>query len=469
MKKKLWLLNVTLPLIGLCSCSQNVDQRPNVLVILLDDAGYSSFGFNGMPDMETPCIDALAKEGVICTDAHVMGSVSAPSRAMLMTGRYGQRFGFECNLDDPNAGVPNDENTLGDYFQKAGYATAALGKWHLGSVDGMRPNQQGFDHFFGFLAGGRSYYYRPQTCDKPGSLQNLQLNGVPQKFDGYMTDVLTDHAISYIDSVKGRKPFMMYLAYNAIHTPLEAPEEDLKKFEGHPRQKILAMTHNVDRNIGRLIDKLKKDKIFDNTLIFFLTDNGGATNNLESNLPYKGFKGNKFEGGHRVPFAVVYGNKLKKDSSFNGLVSSFDIMATALSVAGIQQDPSKPIDGVDILPYLSGEKKGNPHDVLFWRKMNAKAARTSDGYKYIELDGYGAVLYDLKSDSKEEIDLKAKYPDVAQKMSNQIKEWEQDKMKWQWDEADGWPEVTDTIHIDLMNNRSLDELIFSPGQKRKTK
>ena len=140
----------------LCAC-QKQEPKPNVLVILIDDAGYSSFGFNG-GEIETPNIDSLAHQGVICTDAHVMGSVSAPSRAMLMTGRYGQRFGFECNLDDPDAGVPNEEETLGDIFRENGYATTALGKWHLGFKPDMHPNEQGFEHFYGFLAGSRSYY-----------------------------------------------------------------------------------------------------------------------------------------------------------------------------------------------------------------------------------------------------------------------------------------------------------------------
>ena len=461
-KNTLHLLKTSLlSLLGLCSCSQEIAEKPNVLVILLDDAGYSSFGFCGMPDMETPCIDSLVSEGVYCRDAHVMASVSAPSRAMLMTGRYGQRFGFECNLDFPKAGVPHDENTLGDYFQQAGYATAALGKWHLGSEEGMLPNQQGFDYFYGFLAGARAYYYNPQKEDKPGDIHNILLNGKQQKFEGYLTDVLTDHAISYIDSVHAKKPFMMYLAYNAVHAPLQAPKEDLKKFEGHPRQKILAMTNALDRNIGRLVQYLKDNKIFDNTLIFFLTDNGGTPNNIESNFPYKGWKGNKYEGGHRVPFAVVYGNKIKK-GTFDGLVSSFDIMATALSVADIKADSAKPIDGVNLIPYLTGEKQGSPHDVLFWRKMHAKAVRTSDGFKHIELDGYGSVLYNLNTDPQEENDLSKENTELNKKMSIMIQDWEKDKIHWKWEEFKGWPEVTDTIHMDLMNNKPISEIVLKP-------
>lgn len=448
----------------LCAC-QKQEPKPNVLVILIDDAGYSSFGFNG-GEIETPNIDSLAHQGVICTDAHVMGSVSAPSRAMLMTGRYGQRFGFECNLDDPDAGVPNEEETLGDIFRENGYATAALGKWHLGFKPDMHPNEQGFEHFYGFLAGSRSYYYRPDSDDKDGSLHQMQLNGEPIKFDGYMTDVLTDHALSYIECV-GEKPFMMYLSYNTIHTPLEAPEEYLNKFEGHKNQYIKAMTSALDKNIGKLVTGLKQMNKFDNTLIFFLADNGGAINNLDSNLPYKGFKGNKFEGGHRVPFCVVWGDKLVKDCKFNGLVSSFDIMATAVQAAGIPSQKLKnPIDGVDLLPYLRGEKVGNPHEYLFWRKMNCSAVRTPD-YKLISVDGYGKVLYNITKDPTEMHDIKNEELEIYEELCQVWSEWNAEMEDRKWDDGGLWPQVTDTITIDLMKNFRNEELILYPGAKRK--
>lgn len=453
---------IALSCLAFSGCASE-DNRPNVLVILIDDAGYSSFGFNGTKEVKTPNIDALAADGIICTDAHVMGSVSAPSRAMLLTGRYGQRFGFECNLDKEGCGVPHEEITLGDYFHDAGYATAALGKWHLGHTDGMHPNEQGFDYFYGFLAGSRSYYYRPDADDALGDLRNLQWNGDKQEFNGYLTDVLTDHAIAYMDSVKN--PFMMYLSYNAIHTPMEAPEEDLKKFEGHPRQKILAMTETLDRNVGRVVNYLKKSGKFDNTLIFFLSDNGGAINNLESNFPLKGFKGNKFEGGHRVPFFVVYGKNLKGGIRFDGLVSSFDIMATALSVAGINPDNTKQIDGVDIIPYLREEKEGEPHDILFWRKMNCKAVRSAN-YKYVKVEEYGSVLYDLEVDPYETKDIKEQKPEIYKELDAKLSVWEQNMINRKWDDGGQWPEVTDTIHIDLMNGIPLKELVLFPGQKK---
>ena len=451
---------------GICSCQQ-LEAQPNVLIILVDDAGYTSFGFNGAKVI-TPYIDSLASQGVICTDAHTMGSVSAPSRAMLMTGRYGQRFGFECNLDIDGAGLPKEEETLGDIFKRNGYATAAIGKWHLGYTTDMHPNKQGFEYFFGFLAGSRSYYYRPNADDKDGNLQQMQCNGKAIKFDGYLTDVLTDNALSYIEST-GDKPFMMYLAYNAIHTPLEAPKEDLQKFQGNPRQYILAMTSVLDRNIGKLINGLQRSGKLDNTLIFFLADNGGAINNLESNLPFKGFKGNKFEGGHRVPFFVVWGNKLQKNIRYDGLVSSLDIMATAIDAAKIPiRSLKNEIDGQNLIPYLNGKKKGSPHKFLFWRKMNDSAVRTPE-YKLITVEGYGSVLYNLKTDPGEKYDIKNKEPKVFKKLVSEWEKWNSEMIGRKWDDGGLWPQVTDTITIDLMNNLSNEELILYPGAKRVVK
>ena len=181
------------------TASQTPDTRPNVLVILIDDAGYADFGFMGSKEMQTPNIDALSKMGVTFTDAHVAASVSSPSRAMLLTGRYGERFGYECNLDGPTDGLDLNEETLGDVFHQHGYRTAAIGKWHLGHQPGMHPNQRGFDLFYGMLAGSREYFYNPKGSDRPTDLRHLQENGKQVKFDGYFTDELTDKAIQFID------------------------------------------------------------------------------------------------------------------------------------------------------------------------------------------------------------------------------------------------------------------------------
>lgn len=338
------------------SLTSSQTEKPNILVIVLDDAGYNDFGFMGSKDIQTPNIDNLAKNGVIFRDAHVSATVSGPSRAGILTGRYQQRSGYECNLGD-TLGLGLQESTIGDIFLENGYTTACIGKWHQGDAPEYHPNKRGFEFFYGFISGSRSYFYQPEKDDKPGSTHNLQLNGKQLSFDGYMTDLLADAASKYIKAQsKQQKPFMMYLAFNAVHTPMETTLEDLDRFKEHPRQKLAAMTWAVDRGIGNVIDALKETGEYENTLIFFLSDNGGAHNNQSSNYPLKGFKGNKFEGGHRVPFFMVYGNRIK--GYYEGLTSSLDIFATAIHAAGISEKTlKKPLDGVNLMPYVNGKKK----------------------------------------------------------------------------------------------------------------
>lgn len=378
-------------------------QKPNIIILLADDAGYNDFGFMGSSEMHTPNIDRLAEMGVRLTDAHVTSTVCSPSRAGIMSGRYQQRFGHECNGLKGLDGMDTTETTLAMALQENGYATAAFGKWHLGAAPQFHPNKRGFDYFYGFLAGSR-HYFPDQNDDQPGDSHAIQENGTYTKFNGYLTDVLGDKTIEFIRKNK-EKPFFIYLAYNAVHTPMRAPEEDLKRFEGNPRQMLAAMTWALDRSIGNVLDELKNEKLLDNTLIFFLSDNEGTTpHNTSSNYPLKGFKGNEYEGGKRVPFVVFWGNKIKGAREFNGLVSSLDIFATSLDAAGIKQSPGKALDGISLLPYLKGKKEGPPHTELYWRKDQDGAARDGN-YKLIHVNKLGYRLYDLKNDLGETHDL----------------------------------------------------------------
>ena len=424
------------------------DQRPNILVFLIDDAGYNDFGFMGSKEMVTPNIDALSRAGVVLDDAHVAATVSSPSRACLITGRQGQRFGYECNLDTNRDGLPLTERTLGDEFKANGYRTAAIGKWHLGYQEAMHPNRRGFDLFYGMLSGGRGYFYDEKRDDRPGNAHNLLLNNKQVKFDGYLTDRFTDKAIEYIE--ESDQPFMMYLAYNAVHTPMHATPEDLARFKGHPRQRLAAMTWALDRGIGRVVDCLKKSGKFDNTLIFFLSDNGGATINTSSNFPLKGFKGNKFEGGHRVPFFVVWNGKIKGGQHYEGLSSSLDIFATAIDAAGIKKTTNK-LDGVSLLPYLNGKKKGEPHKSLCWRKMDTRAIRQGD-YKLIMTHGVDTVLYNVRENLDEDQNLLETHPKLFKKMAKALQKWEDKEcVDPLWIE-NGWGHITNDIHRRLMNN-----------------
>lgn len=423
--------------------------KPNLLIILADDAGYNDFGFMGSKEMETPNIDALSQAGVIFTDGHVAATVSSPSRACLITGRYGHRFGYECNLDGKNDGLSTDEKTLGDLFSAEGYRTAVIGKWHLGSLPEFHPNRRGFDLFYGMLAGGRQYFYDAKQDDKPGDVHNLQLNGVQQKFDGYLTDVFTDKAVEYI--YESDQPFMLYLAYNAVHTPMQATQKDLNRFKGHPRQKLAAMTYALDRGVGQIVEALKKSGKFDNTVIFFLSDNGGAAINTSSNYPLKGWKGNKFEGGHRVPFFMVWNNHIPAGKKFTGLVSSLDIAATFADVANIKEPTDKRLDGVTLIPYVTKNTNKSPHKMLCWRKMDTRAIREGD-YKLIITQGIDSVLYNIKEDPEEMNNLIQKKTKIYKRLKKDLSKWEKEVcVSPRWIETE-WGNITNGIHKNLMNN-----------------
>lgn len=432
-------------------------EKPNILIILADDAGYADFGFMGSHEIKTPNLDALAAHGCAFSDAHVAATVSSPSRAMLMTGRYGQRFGYECNTGK-GQGLPQNEEILPALLKKSGYRTACIGKWHLGTEPFQHPNAKGFDTFYGLIGGGRSYFYNADGADRSGSESQYQYNGKGIPFEGYFTDELTSRAEQVV--AESDQPFMMYLSYTAPHSPNHATKEDLSRFEDSPRQVYAAMMYALDRGVGEVVAELKRTGKFDNTLIFFLSDNGGATTNNSSNLPLKGFKGNKFEGGHRVPFLVVWGNRLSSEKTFGGLTSALDILATVADAADISQKQfNKPVDGVSLLPFLSGKKKGNPHEVLCWRKMDSRAIRMGD-YKLIITRGVDSVMYNLKSELDEHTDLMAKEPKQAARMMAALTEWEKRCcIAPMWIE-EGWAPTTNGYHRRLMGNeiKTADDL-----------
>jgi arylsulfatase A-like enzyme len=435
---------------------------PNIIVVLLDDAGYVDFGFMGSEDLETPHIDELAESGVVFTDAHVTSTVCAPSRAGLITGQYQQRFGFESNgtgdKESGDIGLAEDVSTIADIFKINNYKTIAIGKWHLGEIPNNHPNQRGFDEFFGFIAGGRSYF----PMENPSQHHMLQNNGEKVEFEGYLTDVLGDKSIQFIEENKDN-PFFMYLSYNAVHTPMEAKEEHLKKYENHPRQVLAAMTWSLDENIGKLTQKLDELGIRDNTLIYFLSDNGGAHNNNSSSGPLKGWKGNEFEGGHRVPFIVSWPNEIEPNQTFEGLTSSLDIFTTSLAAAQIESEDDLVLDGKNLLPYLKKEKEGNPHSELYWRKLDESAARLNN-YKLVQLDGFGSVLFDLENDLGETTDISISDSIHFDLITKNYQIWEQKLIKPLWREGEDWESVTYHIQKRLMQNK--DVLYKSPPQKR---
>lgn len=429
-------------------------ERPNILLILADDAGYTDFGFQGSEDIETPNLDELAEDGVVLTDAHVSATVCSPSRAGLLTGRYQQRFGHESNVPPADMGTDTSEVTIADVLQQAGYRTSIFGKWHQGTQPRYHPNNRGFDHFYGLLSGSRSYF--PRDYGK-GNAKTMMVNQeyTPMK-EGYVTDALGDSTADFIKRTNDQ-PFFAFLSFTAPHTPMQAKEEDMKRFEGHPRQTLAAMMWAMDRAVGKVVDVLEQKGELDNTLIFFLSDNGGSYFNDSSNGRLKGWKGNQFEGGHRVPFFVSWRNKLRGGRTFDGLSSSLDIFPTAMAAAGIMESPGKPLDGVNLLPYLRGEQKGEPHEKLYFRKGRPGGMR--DGkWKLIRLEDYGSVMYNLEENLGETNDLKEGYPDQYKSMQSDMQEWEKGLVEPWWLEGRAWREVAYGIHKALMQNKKPEKV-----------
>ncbi len=409
-------------------------EKPNVLIIVADDLGYADVGFQGAKDIPTPHLDKLAAQSVRCTSGYVSHPFCSPTRAGLMTGRYQQHFGHEnnpvWNPEDPKSGLPLDQTTLPQRLKKAGYVTGAVGKWHLGAHPQFHPNQRGFDDYFGFRGGGHIYL----EGSKAGAEYTLpiEFNGQERPFDGYLTDMLGREAASFVDRHQG-KSWLLYLAFNAPHTPLTSPPELLAKFPSiadEGRRTYAAMVSALDSAVGETLARLDATKQRENTLIFFISDNGGPNLSGKSgkpcftdNTPLRGHKGQMYDGGIRVPFLVSWPAKLKP-GTYDPPVISLDFLPTALAAAGFVAD--SPIDGVNLLPFLTGEKSSAPHETLFWRASGpggTYAARMGD-WKLIRLGKAAPELYNLASDVAESKNLASEKPDVTTKLLAALEGWD---------------------------------------------
>jgi arylsulfatase A-like enzyme len=392
-------------------------QNPNVIIILADDLGYADVGFNGCKDIPTPNIDRIAKAGVVFSSGHVTFAVCSPSRAGLLTGRYQYRFGYERNPlyvpADSTMGLPLTEETMADVLGRSGYHSMLVGKWHLGAHPSLHPLKRGFNEFFGFLGGGHQYFPEKWTLQNPEEangegesyLTKLNRNNTPVEETAYLTDALSREAVAFLERNK-TKPFFLYLAYNAPHGPLQATEKYLHRFENikNPKRRTYAaMVSAVDDGVGNLLDKLKETGVIDNTIIVFLSDNGGPlSDNGSSNTPLRGQKGGLFEGGIRVPFAMQWTEKIPANSTYDKPIIALDIFSTVLANIKNGAKPKNPLDGTDLLPYLTQKNKNAPHDFLFWRHYdkNNYAIINKDEKKMVLLKD-STFLYDLKKEIKE--------------------------------------------------------------------
>lgn len=422
--------------------NKTLPSSPNIILILSDDAGYGDFGFQGGQLVPTPHLDQLAAEGVKFSQAYVTAAVCGPSRAGMITGKYQQRFGFEENnvpgimspagLQGAEMGLPLDQVTMADYLKQLGYRTAIFGKWHLGGADRFHPTRRGFDEFYGFRGGARSYWPYQNEGTKPENRLERGF-GRFEEHEGYLTDALVEEANAYIERNQNR-PFFCFLSFNAVHTPMQSIEEDWRQVQGFTgkRKHLAAMTIAMDRAIGRLLAKLSELGLNENTLIVFTNDNGGPSDANESvNHPLSGTKANHLEGGIRVPLLMRWPKQLKEGTTYAPPISTLDLLPTFINVAGGKAEAIKDLDGVDLIPYLQGEIKERPHQQLYWKKEARGAIREGD-WKLIRFPDRPAELYHLTEDISEVNDLALQYPEKVRVLFKKLFAWELELKRPLW-------------------------------------
>ncbi|MDA7904227.1 sulfatase [bacterium] len=457
---------VVLPMVALGASLSADDGRPNIIVFFADDLGYGELGCQGNSEIPTPYIDSIAESGVRFTAGYVAGPNCSPSRAGLLTGRTPTRFGYEFNPigarnEEPGIGLPSKEVTIAETLQDAGYTTGLIGKWHQGGGAEYHPFRHGFDEFFGFTHEGH-YFVPPPWKGVTTMLRRKSLpDGSKGRWEGekrliysthmksaepdydannpivrggqpvveseYLTDAFTREAVDFIDR-HDDKPFFLYLAYNAVHSPLQGADKYMKKFahiEDVHRRIFAAMLANMDDSVGAVMNQLRKSGLEENTLVFFLSDNGGPTRELtSSNLPLRGEKGQMYEGAIRVPFMVQWKGKIPAGEVYHQPVSSFDIYATAVANSAGVTLPEQ-VEGVDLIPFLKGEDQGRPHETLFWRQGGKAAMRHGD-WKIVIMGrrfqpgNAKWELYDLSKDVAEQNNLAAVKPEI---LSELISRW----------------------------------------------
>ena len=452
----------------LCSAEP---RRPNILFIVADDLGYGEPGCYGGTDIPTPHLDALAAGGVRFTHGYVTAAFCAASRAALLTGRYQTRFGFEFNPIGaknaaPGIGLPAGEKTVADHLRATGYATALVGKWHLGGTAEFHPQRRGFDEFFGFLHEGHTYVPHPWegvttwlrrralpdggtgrwTSPDGRIVWTTHMGGNEPDYDAdnpllrssqpvderaNLTDAFTREANDFITRHR-TQPFFLYLAYNAVHSPMQAPEAYLAKFAHLPdlhRRLFAAMLAHLDDSVGRVLAHLRATGLAENTLVVFLSDNGGPTKELTSrNDPLRGGKGELWEGGIRVPFIVSWPGRITPRTDATPVIS-LDATATALALAGISAPPT-PLDGVNLWPLLSGKSTAAPHSALYWRVGERHAIRQGD-WKLLRQRG-AWQLYDLAHDVGEQTDRATAEPARTQALAALWETWNAAQVAPRW-------------------------------------
>lgn len=414
-----------LAVLVLASWTSAAEKKPNILVILVDDMGYGELICQGNPQIPTPNIDSIAKNGIRFTNGYVSCPVCSPTRAGLLTGRYQQRFGYELNPGfSPTMGLPLGERTMAEYFKAAGYDTGMFGKWHLGFRPAMHPTKRGFDEYFGFLGGAHSYVDAAENGRGPANPILRGTERVPSI--DYTTDAFAREAVTFIDKHRD-KPWFVYLPFNAVHGPIQAPQRFTDKFAeiaDAQRRAFAGVLAALDEGVGSVLAKLRELNIEENTLIFFFSDNGAPHHAFtqNSNQPLRGYKAQLLEGGIREPFMIQWKGHLPAGKVDDRPIIQLDILPTALAAAGLPMPAVAKLDGVNLLPYLTGAKDGPPHDALFWRYDGQHAVRMGD-WKLLHT-GRKTQLYNLAQDIGEKNDLAASNSEKLKELETAYKNWD---------------------------------------------
>lgn len=423
---------------GLAGCAAPPRQEarqdpPNIVFLFADDMGYADLGCYGSPDIQTPRIDALAAEGVRYTQAYSNGPECSPTRTAFFSGRYQQRVGgMECAIGIGNVGryddaiwlaeqgqlgLPVEENRLVPALKSAGYHTGCFGKWHLGYDDHFHANRHGFDEFLG-IAGGNCDYFTHREQDGAATFNH---NGEPEERSGYMTNVIADAALAWLDSLPEGEPYFLYVPFTVPHTPIQGPEDTEKvatpeNFNEGERTTYVRMVEHLDERVGDILDALGE-----NTLVVFASDNGGTRHS--DNGIYRGNKSSLWEGGIRVPMMVRWPGKVRAGGESDAPVMTFDLTATMLEAAGV---PRTDLDGVSLLAHMSEAAEALPERVLFWRSKRGTRFRRAvrDGaWKYVWDDG-AEELHNLAEDPTERVDRRDDSPEVLAALKEKLTAWE---------------------------------------------
>lgn len=428
-KVALLLVAVSIAVFGFAQESKSTSP-PNFVLIVADDLGFADLSLNGSEQIPTPHIDRLARSGINFTEGYVSSPVCSPSRAGLMTGINQVNFGHDNNLavnqpgfDPEYLGLPLTEKTVADLLKPLGYTNGLIGKWHLGKEEHFHPLKRGFDEFWGYTGGGHDYF--TALPDGKGYKCPIECNYETPAPLTYITDDVGTESVEFIERNK-EKPFFLYAAFNAPHTPMQARRVDLALFEhikDKKRRTYAAMVHRLDVNVGRILDALEENELREETVVIFISDNGGPVNsNASINAPYNGQKGILLEGGIHVPFMMSWPNTLTEKTTYRHPVSALDITPTIVALAG-GNTTERSFDGVNLIPYLNGEKAEAPHETLQWR-FTISAAIREGNWKLIRLPDRLPLLFDLSKDISEQSDVSLQYLDITKALLKKLGQWD---------------------------------------------